>query len=151
MALPSLTVRGSGSHAVLEMNATAHAASTLALTRPNAPATRPSTPATRRLSRRDETENAVRTCYLTARLVDALIEAFAFGEYEVQIVNHLLFGRSIRNIATRLGIRETTVHKHMHRIFAKTRTETRRELYDFALRLSAQRSIAKARRVRTAA
>jgi DNA-binding NarL/FixJ family response regulator len=143
VALPSLTVRGVGSHAVFTMNATAHAARTL-------PVARPLAPVTTRAARRDETENAVRTCYLTARLVDALIETYTLGEAEQQIVNHLLFGRSSKAIAQRLGIRETTVHKHMHRIFAKTKTDNRRELFDFALRLSAQRSFT-GRRVRAAA
>jgi hypothetical protein len=43
-------------------------------------------------------------------------------------------------IAWRLGIRSTTVHKHMHRIYAKTGARERGELHAIALRLAAQRS-----------
>ncbi|PRP90158.1 Bacterial regulatory protein, luxR family [Enhygromyxa salina] len=83
----------------------------------------------------------MRTGELIKRLVDSLERAFRLGEYELQVVHHVLFGRSCGAIAWRLGIRETTVHKHLHRLFAKTRCDSRRELYDLALRLAARDEI----------
>ncbi|PRQ09904.1 hypothetical protein ENSA7_03620 [Enhygromyxa salina] len=49
-------------------------------------------------------------------------------------------------IAARLRIRETSVHKHMHRIFAATQTNSRKRLLDLALRLAARRSASPAPR-----
>ena len=78
---------------------------------------------------------------LIDRLVDTLIASFSLTEWERQVLNQALFGRSCPAIAEHLGIRETTVHKHMHRIFAETKTDGRKALYDLGLRLAARRAI----------
>ena len=84
------------------------------------------------------------TSELIEKLVGALLSSFTLGEWEEQVVHHMLFGRSSHAIAYRLGIRETTVHKHMHRVFAKTSTQDRRGLYELGLRLAAVQSISRA-------
>lgn len=89
---------------------------------------------------RDEGERSIRSGELITRLVDTLIASFTLTEYERQVVHQALFGRSSVAIAQRLRIRETTVHKHMHRIYAKTRTDGRAGLYALALGLAARRS-----------
>ncbi|KIG18601.1 hypothetical protein DB30_00286 [Enhygromyxa salina] len=89
----------------------------------------------------EEDQHAVRTSQLISRLVDALVATFSLSEYEEQVVHHVLFGRSCGAIAWRLGIRETAVHKHMHRILFKTRCDERRDLYDLSLRLAARAGI----------
>ena len=99
----------------------------------------------------DETEHVLTASALIERLVDALMATYGFGAYEEQVVHHMLLGRSCHSIANRLGIRETTVHKHMHRVFARTKCEDRRGLYDHALRLAAVRSITKGSSWRMAA
>ncbi|PRQ03150.1 LuxR C-terminal-related transcriptional regulator [Enhygromyxa salina] len=85
-----------------------------------------------------EEEHAIRTSELIGRLVDVLVSTFSLTAYEEQVVHHVLFGRSSGAIAWRLGIRETAVHKHMHRILFKTRCDERRDLYDLSLRLAAR-------------
>lgn len=85
-----------------------------------------------------EDKHTVRTSELISRLVDALVHTFKLSEYEEQVVHHVLFGRSSGAIAWRLGIRETAVHKHMHRILFKTGCDERRDLYDLSLRLAAR-------------
>jgi DNA-binding NarL/FixJ family response regulator len=86
--------------------------------------------------RDQEEEQVARTNELITQLVDALVHAFPLSEWEEQVVHHVLFGRNCGAIGWRLGIRETTVHKHMHRLYAKTGCDSRRELYDLALRLT---------------
>jgi DNA-binding NarL/FixJ family response regulator len=86
-------------------------------------------------------EDCIMTSELVDRLVDALMAAFALSEWEEQVVHHMLFGRSCHAIGRKLGIRETTVHKHIHRVFGKTHTQDRRGLYDLALRLAAVQAI----------
>lgn len=112
------------------MDATLRLAAPLAQTLPSTPVSL------------DDTEQCLMALELIEQIVDALMAGFAFNEYEEQVVHHMLFGRSCHAIGDRLGIRETTVHKHMHRVFAKTGTQDRRGLYDLALRLAAVRSIA---------
>jgi DNA-binding CsgD family transcriptional regulator len=110
----------------------------------NAPArldvarTLPTPPLSVTLPQRNETERCVQTSEVIDHLVDALLGVFELTIYEEQVVQHMLFGRSCEAIAWRLGIRSTTVHKHMHRIYAKTGARDRGELYAIALRLAAQ-------------
>jgi DNA-binding CsgD family transcriptional regulator len=111
------------------MDATLCLAAPLAQTLPSSP------------DHHDESEQCVMALELIEQLVDALMASFSFSEYEEQVVHHMLFGRSCHAIGRRLGIRETTVHKHMHRVFAKTGAQDRRGLYDLGLRLAAVRSI----------
>jgi DNA-binding CsgD family transcriptional regulator len=128
VALPSLTVRGPRLHLGFTMNANVRfAAATLPT--PDLPTTLP---------QRNETERCVRQSEVIHRLVDALLTGFELSVYEEQVVQHMLLGRSCEAIAWRLGIRSTTVHKHMHRIYAKTGTSERAELYRLALLLSAR-------------
>lgn len=89
----------------------------------------------------DEAQHAIRTAQLIHRLVDSLERSFPLDEWEQQVVHHVLFGRSCGAIAWRLGIRETTVHKYMHRLFAKTGCDCRKDIYDLALRLAAREQI----------
>lgn len=88
-----------------------------------------------------EDEHANRTNALISQLVDALVSAHRLSDYEEQVIHHVLFGRSCGAIAWRLGLRETTVHKHMHRILAKTGCDARRDLYTLGLRLAARAGI----------
>jgi DNA-binding CsgD family transcriptional regulator len=111
-----------------------------ATVRLDAARTLPTPPLPCTLPQRNETERCVRTSEVIDRLVDALLDTYAMTLHEEQVIHHMLFGRSCEAIAWRLGIRSTTVHKHMHRIYAKTSTRDRAELYAVALRLVVQRS-----------
>lgn len=91
-------------------------------------------------------EDVVRTGELVVLLLDALVRTYRFSARERAILGHLLLGRHSGAIARALRIRETTVHKHMHAIFARTRTDDRRRLFDLALRLAAQHTIVAPRR-----
>lgn len=77
---------------------------------------------------------ALRVSDLLPRLATTLAARVGLSARERAVLEHLLFGRRDDAIATRLGLRVTTVHKHMHRIFAKTKTASRSELFDLALR-----------------
>jgi DNA-binding CsgD family transcriptional regulator len=101
--------------------------------------TLPTPPLPCTLPQGNETERCTRTSMVIDRLVDALLGTFPLTAHEEQVVHHMLFGRSCEAIAWRLGIRSTTVHKHMHRIYAKAGARDRGELYAIALRLAAQR------------
>lgn len=127
MALPSLTVRPSRPNTDQEMDTTARLnARRFLAPRPLAP--RPLAP---------KNEDSVRSNELLTRLVETLTRTFAFSPREQQVLDGVLFGHTAAAIAWRLGIRETSVHKHMHRIFAKTKTDSRKRLLDLALRLAA--------------
>jgi DNA-binding CsgD family transcriptional regulator len=80
----------------------------------------------------------VRAVDLLAPLVDALATRFALSPVETSVLGLVLAGRNCERIAARLGLRETTVHKHLHRVCAKTGTESRQELFDLGLRLAAR-------------
>jgi DNA-binding CsgD family transcriptional regulator len=136
VALPSLTVRGLGLHLGITMNATVRLDAARTLPTPDLPTTLP---------QRDETERCIRESEVVDRLVDALLSGFELTVYEEQVVQHMLLGRSCESIAWRLGIRSTTVHKHMHRIYAKTGTSDRPDLYRLALRLAARWSTGRER------
>jgi DNA-binding CsgD family transcriptional regulator len=131
VALPSLTVRALGLHLDGTMNATVRFDVARTLPTPPLPITLP---------QRNDTERCVRTSEVIDHLVDALLGVLTLTAYEEQVAHHMLFGRSCEAIAWRLGIRGTTVHKHMHRIYAKTGAHDRGELYAIALRLAAQRT-----------
>jgi DNA-binding CsgD family transcriptional regulator len=138
VALPSLTVRALGRHLAPTMNATVRLDVARTLPTPPLPCTLP---------QRNETERSTRTSEVIDRLVDALLGTFSLTDYEEQVVHHMLYGRSCEAVAWRLGVRGTTVHKHMHRIYAKTGTRDRAELYALALRLAAQRTDAGSERL----
>jgi DNA-binding CsgD family transcriptional regulator len=129
VALPSLTVRVFARHLGPTMNATVRLDVARTLPTPPLPITLP---------QRNDSERCVRTDEVVDHLVDALLLAFELTVYEEQVAHHMLLGRSCESIAWRLGIRGTTVHKHMHRVYAKTRTSERPDLYRLALRLAAQ-------------
>lgn len=102
-------------------------------------------------ARVDQDEQLLRTDALIVQLFDALVQTHRFSGRERAVLQQVLLGRSSVVIARRLGLRETTVHKHMHSIFARTSTDGRQRLYDLALRLAAQRSIVQPRRLAVAA
>ncbi|MCA9702184.1 MAG: helix-turn-helix transcriptional regulator, partial [Myxococcales bacterium] len=85
-----------------------------------------------------EEARCVRLSDLLAPLVAALEATFSLSTVEVEILRLLLANRSCARIAQRLSLRETTVHKHLHRICAKTNTNGRDQLFDLGLRLSAR-------------
>jgi DNA-binding CsgD family transcriptional regulator len=130
VALSSLTVRAFGRHLGRTMNAPVRLDVARTLPTPPLPCTLP---------QRNETERCVQTSEVIDHLVDALLGVFMLTAYEEQVAHHMLFGRSCEAIAWRLGVRSTTVHKHMHRIYAKTGARDRAELYTVALRIAAQR------------
>jgi DNA-binding NarL/FixJ family response regulator len=109
------------------MNATARALAPRSLPRPVAPV--------------EQDEQLVRTSELAVLLLDALVRSYRFSARERAILGHMLLGRHAGAIARTLRLRETTVHKHMHAIFARTKTDDRRRLFDLALRLAAQQTI----------
>ncbi|HLT36791.1 MAG TPA: LuxR C-terminal-related transcriptional regulator [Enhygromyxa sp.] len=86
-------------------------------------------------------EHVVRTSELVVLLLDALVRSHRFSARERAILGHVLLGRSSGAIARALRLRETTVHKHMHAIFARTGVADRRRLFDLALRLAATQTI----------
>lgn len=76
------------------------------------------------------------------RALAGLHRALLFGDRDEQVLYHYLFGRSCERIGAGLGLRESTVHRILHRVFARTRTKTRRELLHCGLRLHAERELA---------
>lgn len=78
---------------------------------------------------------------MLARVIKGLATCCPLGERDQALLYHYLFGRTAEATGQRLGIRETTVHKHLHRIYSKTGTETRRELLELGLRLAKQHQI----------
>jgi DNA-binding CsgD family transcriptional regulator len=57
-----------------------------------------------------------------------LFRAFGLSERESEVYRELLTGKTLRDIATTLGITERTVKAHVHRIYEKTGVENRAEL-----------------------
>jgi DNA-binding CsgD family transcriptional regulator len=78
---------------------------------------------------------------MLARIIKGLSTCCPLDDRDQQLLCHSLFGRSAEATGQRLGIRETTVHKHLHRIFSKTHTDNRRELLELGLRLAKQHGI----------
>lgn len=95
----------------------------------------------------DQDEQLLRSNELVALLFDALVRTHRFSARERAVLRHVLLGRNANVIGRRLGLRESTVHKHMHSIFTRTKTDGRQRLYELALRLAAQRSMAQRRRL----
>ena len=78
---------------------------------------------------------------MVRELDSALARSFRFTRPERVILRQLVAGESVERIARQLQLRVTSVHKHMHRIFAKTGTEGRQPLIKLAFRLAAHRRI----------
>ena len=76
------------------------------------------------------------------RALAGLHRVMLVGGRDEQVLYHYLFGRSCERIGAGLGLRESTVHRILHRVFARTQTTTRRELLGCALRLHAERELA---------
>jgi DNA-binding NarL/FixJ family response regulator len=125
VALPSLTVRTSWLHLGPKMNATARR-SYSSISRQPRPEREPSDMANEMLAR--VLEGIATCCPLTTR--------------DQHLLYHYLFGRSAEATGQRLGIRDTTVHKHLHRIFSTTHTDSRRALLELGLRKAKQHGIA---------
>ena len=116
-----------------------------------APALAPRAVAPRPLPRDDRDEQLLRSNELVRLLFDALVCTHRFSTREREVLQQVLLGRNTGVIARRLGLRESTIHKHMHSIFARTKTDGRQRLHDLALRLAAQRSCVLPRRLSVAA
>jgi DNA-binding CsgD family transcriptional regulator len=82
---------------------------------------------------------------MLARVIKGLGTCCRLGERDKTLLYHYLFGRTAEATGQRLGLRETTVHKHLHRIYGETRTDTRRELLELGLRLAKQHGIGEKR------
>lgn len=78
---------------------------------------------------------------MLARVLAGLSTVIRLSERDEALLYHYLFGRTAEDTGHRLGLRETTVHKHLHRIYARTGTQTRRELLELGLSLAKQRGI----------
>jgi DNA-binding CsgD family transcriptional regulator len=78
---------------------------------------------------------------MLTRIIEGLSRAFPLSPRERELLYHFLFGVSAAVTGERIGIRETSVHKHLHRIYAKSGTETRRGLLEFGLALANQHRI----------
>ncbi|PRQ05669.1 LuxR C-terminal-related transcriptional regulator [Enhygromyxa salina] len=73
---------------------------------------------------------------LLTRIIEGLGRAFPLSARERELLRHFLFGHDAAATGERLGIRETSVHKHLHRIYAKSGTNNRRGLLQHGLRLA---------------
>ena len=124
MALPSLTVRASLQHRGPTMNATARRSYSSTSRQP-----------------RPEREPSDMANEMLARVIKGLRTRCLLSARDQNVLYHYLFGRSAEATGQRLGIRDTTVHKHLHRIFTKTQTESRRELLELGLQLAKQHRI----------
>jgi DNA-binding CsgD family transcriptional regulator len=78
---------------------------------------------------------------MLARVIKGLATCCPLTTRDQTLLYHYLFGRSPEATGQRLSMRETTVHKHLHRIFSKTHTDSRRELLELGLRLAKQHGI----------
>jgi DNA-binding CsgD family transcriptional regulator len=78
---------------------------------------------------------------MLARVIKGIARCCPLTARDQHLLFHYLFGRSAEATGQRLGIRETTVHKHLHRIFSKTHTDNRRELLELGLRVAKQHGI----------
>jgi ATP/maltotriose-dependent transcriptional regulator MalT len=125
VALPSLTVRPSLQHVGPKMNATARRSYSSNSRQP-----------------RPEREPSDMAKEMLARVIKGLSTCCPLSARDQHVLYHYLFGRSAEATGQRLAIRDTTVHKHLHRIFSKTHTESRRELLELGLQLAKQHRIA---------
>lgn len=92
-------------------------------------------------SPRPEREPSDMANEMLLRIICGLSTCCTLSILDQQVLYHFLFGRSAEQTARRLGIREATVAKHLHRIHAKTRTDSRRGLLELGLQLAKQHGI----------
>jgi DNA-binding CsgD family transcriptional regulator len=78
---------------------------------------------------------------MLTRIIEGLGRALPLSARERELLYHFLFGHDAAATGSRLGIRDTSVHKHLHRIYAKSGTNSRRGLLEFGLRLADQHGI----------
>ena len=78
---------------------------------------------------------------LLHRVLGGLGRSMSLSVRDQQVLFHFLYGRSPALVGKQLDIRETTVHKHLHRIYARTGTESRRELLHLGRRLADQHGL----------
>jgi DNA-binding CsgD family transcriptional regulator len=124
VALASLTVRRGPAHREATMQVTIHRSLRLRSRLP-----------------RPEREPSDMANEMLIRIIRGLSTSCTLSVLEQQILYHFLFGRSAELTGGRLGIREATVARHLHRIHAKTGTESRRDLLHLGLRLAEQHGI----------
>jgi DNA-binding CsgD family transcriptional regulator len=124
VALPSLTVRPSRLHRAPTMNAAARRSYSSTSRQP-----------------RPEREPSDMANEMLARVLKGIATCCPLDNRDQHLLYHYLFGRTAEATGQRLGIRDTTVHKHLHRIFTKTHTDNRRELLELGLRLAKQHGI----------
>ena len=79
---------------------------------------------------------------MLTRILRGLWLRYELSIRDQQILFHYLFGRTPEQTGARLSLRETTVHKHLHRVYAKTNPATRRELIELGLELARAHGIA---------
>lgn len=96
-------------------------------------------PLTPRLrSPRPEREPSDMATEMLVRIIYGLSTCCTLSIIDQQVLFHYLFGRSAEATGQRLGIREATVDKHLQRIFASTKTDSRRALLHLGLSLAKQ-------------
>ena len=78
---------------------------------------------------------------MLTRIIEGLRRAIPLSAREQELLYHFLFGHNAAATGERIGIRETSVHKHLHRVYAKTGTNNRRALLEYGLRLANQHGI----------
>jgi DNA-binding CsgD family transcriptional regulator len=89
-------------------------------------------------SPRPEREPSDMATEMLVRIIYGLSTCCTLGVLEQQLLFHFLFGRSAAATAQRLGVREATVEKHLQRIYATTKTDSRRALLHLGLSLAKQ-------------
>jgi DNA-binding CsgD family transcriptional regulator len=89
-------------------------------------------------SPRPEREPSDMANEMLVRIIFGLSTCCTLGILDQQILYHYLFGRSAELTGRRLGVREGTVAKHLHRIHTKTKTDSRKGLLELGLRLAKQ-------------
>jgi DNA-binding CsgD family transcriptional regulator len=124
VALPSLTVRPTLAHRGPTMNATARRSYSSTSRQP-----------------RPEREPSDMANEMLAQVIKGLATCCTLSARDQHMLYHYLFGRSAEATGQRLEMRDTTVHKHLHRIFIKTQTDSRRELLELGLQLAKQHRI----------
>lgn len=73
---------------------------------------------------------------MLTRIIEGLSRALPLSARERELLHHFLFGHSAAATGEKLGIRDTSVHKHLHRLYAKSGTNSRRSLMEYGLRLA---------------
>ena len=77
-------------------------------------------------------------------LMLSLVQHFDFSEREQDVLQLILLGRDNDLISQRLGIGVAATRWHVHAVFNKTETSSRKDLIDLGLRLSAHTERAQA-------